>query len=332
MLKFSIIVPVYNAEKYLKECVNSIKIQSYPDYEVILTDDGSTDRSGAMCDAYVQSDDRFSVIHKANEGVSAARNDGIRMARGEYLLLLDSDDFLADDKALEKIAAVTGQTDVVTFAARVYRNKKFCERPFDLSPWSFASLSGAEFLERVLQGQQLYQWMPWQYAFRRDWWDANEFCFQKGVVYEDVESIWRFLLAAGSVYVLDEDIYAYRINDSSITHNVNRKLLEDFLYVIEKNIRAIQADGNIADALKCELNNNFAFSFFTVVSKMSFVKDKQERAAVYRMLDQKKWICDYAVHGRHRLPSQLVKRLGLWPVAHLFSLRWKLQHLLSKQA
>ena len=92
-MKFSIIVPVYNVEKYLEECVSSILKQDFTDYEVILVDDGSTDSSGIMCDEIAKTHRNFKVVHQQNSGVSVARNIGLSTALGEYIIFLDSDDF-----------------------------------------------------------------------------------------------------------------------------------------------------------------------------------------------------------------------------------------------
>lgn len=97
MPKISVIVPVYNAERYLKPCVNSILAQTFRDFELILVNDGSTDLSGGICDSYAKADDRVRVLHKQNEGVSQARNDGIQQATGEYLAFSDSDDTVEPD-------------------------------------------------------------------------------------------------------------------------------------------------------------------------------------------------------------------------------------------
>ena len=88
----SIIVPVYNVESYLRRCLDSIQSQTFSDFEVILVDDGSTDNSGNICDAYVRTDHRFTVIHQSNTGVSAARNTGLNVARGKYINFVDADD------------------------------------------------------------------------------------------------------------------------------------------------------------------------------------------------------------------------------------------------
>ncbi|MEH7495309.1 glycosyltransferase family 2 protein, partial [Neobacillus niacini] len=90
----SVIIPVYNVEKYLRRCVDSVLNQSFQDFEIILIDDGSTDKSGQICDEYVKKDKRIKAIHKKNARVSAARNDGIKMAKGKYISFIDSDDWI----------------------------------------------------------------------------------------------------------------------------------------------------------------------------------------------------------------------------------------------
>ena len=95
--KVSIIVPVYNAQEYLKRCVDSILSQDYRDFELLLMDDGSKDASGEICDAYAQQDGRVRVIHKENSGVSDTRNQALELARGTFLQFLDSDDWIVPE-------------------------------------------------------------------------------------------------------------------------------------------------------------------------------------------------------------------------------------------
>lgn len=96
-MKISIIIPVYNVEKYLEECINSILVQTFTDFEVLLINDGSKDRSGEICDEFAVKDNRIKVFHQENAGVSAARNKGIENAKGEWICFVDSDDFLLKD-------------------------------------------------------------------------------------------------------------------------------------------------------------------------------------------------------------------------------------------
>ena len=97
MPKLSVIVPVYNTEKYLRECIDSILAQTFRDFELILVDDGSTDGSGAICDEYAKQDERIRVIHQENGGITVARKSGVRAARGEYVTFVDSDDWIDKD-------------------------------------------------------------------------------------------------------------------------------------------------------------------------------------------------------------------------------------------
>lgn len=111
---FSVIVPVYNVEKYLHRCVDSILAQSYSDFEVLLVDDGSIDKSGAISDDYALKDNRIRVFHQANAGVSAARNKGIDEAKGEYVIFVDSDDYLLVDRLLHVWNNTKGHPDVIS--------------------------------------------------------------------------------------------------------------------------------------------------------------------------------------------------------------------------
>ena len=120
---FSIIIPVYNVEKYLRECVDNLLEQDFHDFEVILVDDGATDSSGAICDEYAENSEKVKVIHQKNAGQAVARNAGTEIAQGEYVIYIDSDDYICDKAFLSKLAVKTEkQPDVI-----LYGYKKFFE-------------------------------------------------------------------------------------------------------------------------------------------------------------------------------------------------------------
>ncbi len=114
----SIIVPVYNCEKYLIKCVDSLRNQTYKNLQIILINDGSTDNSPEICDSIAEKDSRVAVIHKKNEGVSAARNDGMKFAQGEHLMFVDSDDMLLENAVEKAILDMSDTVDLVTFGHR----------------------------------------------------------------------------------------------------------------------------------------------------------------------------------------------------------------------
>ena len=121
-MRFSIIVPVYKAERYLSQCVESVLKQDFNDFELILVDDGSPDKSPGICDSYAEKDSRVLVIHKPNGGASDARNVGIKAAKGDYLMFIDSDDYWDDTSVLRKISSIFDETesDLVQFGQRRY--------------------------------------------------------------------------------------------------------------------------------------------------------------------------------------------------------------------
>ena len=122
---FSVIVPVYKVEKYLPDCINSILGQTFGDFEIILVDDGSPDLCGDICDNYAKTDDRIKVIHKENGGLASARRTGIKLASGDYVFNLDSDDLIEKDtlECAHKIITETN-AEIVSFAYRWVKNSK----------------------------------------------------------------------------------------------------------------------------------------------------------------------------------------------------------------
>ena len=124
-MKISVIIPTYNVERYLSTCIEGITNQSYKNIEIILVDDGSNDTSGEICDRYAQKDDRILVIHKKNGGLSDARNVGIKKASGEYIVFVDSDDFLCDKHFFSEVVKRIQLTkpDVLNYVYVKYFNE-----------------------------------------------------------------------------------------------------------------------------------------------------------------------------------------------------------------
>lgn len=124
MPKISVIVPVYNVEKYLNRCVDSILAQTFEDFELILVDDGALDSSGDICDEYAQKDYRVKVIHKENSGVSSARNAGIDIATGQYIMFVDSDDYIDETMLEDMVNATQSDVDMVITSIEMVSNNK----------------------------------------------------------------------------------------------------------------------------------------------------------------------------------------------------------------
>ena len=237
MTEFSIIVPVYNVENYLKRCLDSIKAQTYADYEVILIDDGSLDASGSICDAYVEQDNRFKVIHKENGGLAAARNTGLGAAVGKYIVFLDSDDDL-EKEALTKIRETmnNGCYDIGSFAARRIDEKRhfLYELRFDdmVGERVFDSKSRERFLWQDFL-QYKAGWEVCFHVFRRDIIETHHIRFDEQVKYaEDIPFTFRYMLYVCRWVKMPDILYNYTLRDSSLSRQVRTQdVLEGILYV-----------------------------------------------------------------------------------------------------
>lgn len=214
----SVVVPVYNVEDYLKECVDSLLAQTYRDFEVIFVDDGSTDSSPAMCDAYAQQDARIRVIHQKNQGLSGARNTGIEIAQGDSIFFLDSDDYLPEDtlETLYSVAMQTGADYVAGTSLAKRENGKV-----DLI-----------YLRDEVHGVEVYTGKDKMYNYvRTPKMTAsacgklyskelfNEIRFPVGRLYEDVYTTYRLVHAAKCMALTEKPTYVYRKREGSIMHH-----------------------------------------------------------------------------------------------------------------
>lgn len=217
MPKFSLIVPVYRIEEYLPKCIDSVLAQTCQDFELLLIDDGSPDGCGAICDDYAaRHPDRIRAVHQANGGAGAARNHGIRLSRGEYLLFVDGDDSLSPD-FLAALAEVIGKTpaDLVLFGALVERDGRQVGRLDEAVP--------AERLLTVRDEPALYFGVmaPWNRAYRRTLFTENDIEFATKVWYEDIRVVTKLLAVAQTAYRLPGAYYHYLQREGSAMNNKN---------------------------------------------------------------------------------------------------------------
>lgn len=232
---FSVVVPVYNVEDYLNECIDSILSQTFEDFELILVNDGSKDGSGKICDEYGAKDSRVKVIHKENGGLSDARNCGTKVTSGEYLIYLDSDDYISKNDFLECIynKAQNG-ADIIC-----YKFKKYFEnsKTFLKCDYGFPQLdeytSLFEKINYLVKSDSFYC-SAWSKAIKLDLLRNNKIEFEKGLLGEDQEWYYHVLLNAKSIDGIDRDYIVYRQRSNSITSSWKIKNLTDGIYVIDK--------------------------------------------------------------------------------------------------
>jgi glycosyltransferase involved in cell wall biosynthesis len=208
----SVIVPVYNAEKYLARCIESILAQTYGTLEVILVDDGSADRSGAICDYYAAQDNRVRVIHKANAGVSAARNDGIEASTGEYIAFCDNDDFYAPGM-LRRLLEMCVDNDCAL--AQCLCDRGLADKLAHSSPEPVRVFDSRRMLENFYTEATLF---IWDKLYRREVW--REVRFPVGsCIAEDDAVVHHLLWAAGRVAVTREKLYYHYRNPECVVNS-----------------------------------------------------------------------------------------------------------------
>ena len=220
----SIISPVYNVELYLDRCVQSILSQSYRNIELILVDDGSTDRSSLLCDKWAKNDCRVVVIHKDNGGVSSARNVALEMAKGEYLTFVDSDDFLAPNTYRFNMDYLVQhpEVDILQYPYCHYFNDN--EIINYHKPSSALFVGSKEIFKNWWSGSPL-EYVSWNKIYKRHVWD-NVF-FEVGRTSEDTCLVPRFVENAHSVYISTQGLYYYqrdRVDSYTYEYNCDKHL------------------------------------------------------------------------------------------------------------
>ncbi|XME03222.1 glycosyltransferase family 2 protein [Lachnospiraceae bacterium C1.1] len=227
----AIIVPVYNQERYLEKCIDSILNQTYSDYECILVDDGSTDKSPEICDRYAEKDNRVRVIHKHNEGVSAARKDGYKLASSEYICFLDSDDFLANDfikLTIEKM--IETDVDVCSCGHYQYLDGEVISKTYDFPD---IVIDKSQILDEYLlpiigkiysEGYKNYPGYIWGKMYKKSL--ISDECFPSERDFFPEDDLFHLYISPKiqkAAFISDKLVY-YRVNEISFTHSYRKDI------------------------------------------------------------------------------------------------------------
>lgn len=229
----SLIIPVYNVEKYLEETLNSVINQRFSDYEVILVDDGSVDRSGLICDKFAAVHENIKVIHKENGGQSSARNLGIKAAKGEFLAFLDSDDIICDRYYFESVSKkMVTDTDVIHFRYYKYFS------PDSISDCGI-SMSGLDGLEKndvlhELVKRDAFFCSCWSKCVRRSLIVDNNLYFDENLSCEDMDWYFSVIEKVQHIEVVDKPFVYYRQRPNSVTASFKPESIDGFIYTVEK--------------------------------------------------------------------------------------------------
>lgn len=216
MIKLSVIVPVYNVENYLPKCLDSILNQSFRDFELLLINDGSTDKSGEICNSYQEKDERIRVVTQKNKGLSAARNAGIKLAKGTYLSFIDSDDWIDENMYLDMLEAADSHKDgydIVICGHRVVSEQGDVLESNSVENMEMDSVKATS----LLLEDELFPSFAWNKLFKATLFSSIE--FPVGKYYEDTACIYKVCHIAKSVKNISGIYYNYLRRSNSICLN-----------------------------------------------------------------------------------------------------------------
>lgn len=215
----SVVVPIYNVENYVTECVKSITGQTYDNLEIILVEDGSPDRCATICDELAEQDKRIKVIHQQNQGVSAARNHGIDAATGEYIAFIDGDDYI-DSQMYEKMYETMCREQVDIVNCGMIREKKWdnnTDTEIIEVLYDEGKMASREAVEQLVKVNTAGGCGPCNKLYKKRLFDNIR--FPLGVFYEDLRIMYKVYIAAESIYCMHEAYYHYVQRQNSTTHS-----------------------------------------------------------------------------------------------------------------
>ena len=312
-MQLSIIIPIYKVEKYLKKCVESVLNQTFVDYEILLVDDGSPDLCPKICDELASLYKRVVVFHKTNGGLSDARNYGLKHAKGEYVIFLDSDDYYLHNDFLEVVMKATQNRskDAVFFQRTIFfegHENSYKHLPLYKDEWM--SLNGGDLLYTLSCHDRLDASACMKIT-KRSILLKNSLFFTKGIYSEDIEWFSRYILYVNDIAIVNKPDYCYRKRMGSITSSLTEKNVSDLFFSIETHSEAIR-DSLIEKKKKEALLNYLSYQYYIILGLISYISMPIGiKIKFLKKCKAYKWLIDYSVSKKTRKSSKLVKIIGV---------------------
>ncbi len=262
----SVIVPIYKVEEYLNDAVESLVRQTYSNMEIILVDDGSPDECGKMCDEWAKRDGRICVIHQKNKGLSAARNVGIEASRGEYLVFMDSDDYV-EPTYVEKLyrEAVRKQADMVICGVIYLNMDGSCStQKVTVQDKVLDGVPAMLLLEQGGVIQEAYT-VVWNKIYRKNIWETLR--FPEGKVYEDAFVMPEVFYSCKKVALINECLYVYRKREGSITAQKKEKYAPVYLEMMEQREKFYEKVGIKELIIQHQVHMYGTYDYFQMQTK-----------------------------------------------------------------
>lgn len=317
----SVIIPVYNVEQHISQCLESVVTQTYKNIEIIVVNDGSTDKSEEIIKSYLEKFENIIYIYQENKGVSEARNLGFKNANGEYILFVDSDDFL-DKNMIEKMYdnASKYQSDVVISGHVRFYGAHSCKNEI---------INYDEYENNIYNGNQVLDLMLsfrvrgylWDKLFKRDMLIENNFILEPNRYIEDWFPVIKQISKSRIVTFVNEPLYYYRQRNESAIHTISRKFLDDYVYTVNKI-------NNYLDNYKGRYNKECkgvfdCETFYFVIRYFYSVNKLKKPSSIYKMFYESDYYnyirFSYSFFVNKRITLGLKLKVLLWnlKVIHL---------------
>lgn len=302
MPKYSIVIPIYNTEEYLEECIDSILSQEVSSWELILVDNGSQDNAGAICDRYAEGDKRIRVIHQENRKCGGGRNSGLRAAKGEYVLFVDSDDYWETSLLTVLDSLIELKPEIACFGYyRIEESGEFSVHKHAILP---TGECGKVWLDNIFSKELTPEIVPWCYAYHRRFLEENELLYSETIYgAEDFDFNMRAIPLAKSVVGTDSPLYYYRLRPGSI---VKTKTVDDYI------------DGICLVAEAFHRMNSFGMANYYASSVLGITNWSMEEAQkAEKVICSNLDILQYATSNR-KLLLPLIRFFGVYRGAKLY--------------
>ena len=275
MSKISVIIPIFNAEKYLENCIDSVLKQKVENIEIVLINDGSTDNSGKIAKEYLNKyPTQIKYFEKENGGVSDARNLGLKYATGDYIAFFDSDDYITDNLFKDLEPYMEKKLDMIKYKiSKVGSQGDFLE---ENRTQIFEEKTGEEAFEILYKQDKLIE-APWGYLYKREFWKENNFEYKKGLYHEDFGLTPLIILKAKKVASTDIGYYNYVQTSNSITRGNDKttyKRAQDLLVHYDNMLKEIEKY-NISDKSKDNIKIYYTNAIILAINNLNGEEEKQ---------------------------------------------------------
>ena len=305
-MQFSIIIPVYNVEKYLEKCLDSIIHQQFHDYEIILIDDGSTDHSGEICDNYNGKYDNILVTHIQNHGVSFARNEGLKVAKGKYIWFIDSDDYIEEGalQIINKYICADPEIDLFVFDAIVRNNKDQIKKIITCDKISTKKMCFSDNRELIYLNTSL-----WNRVYKRKVISDNNLIFDEEItIAEDLLFNYMYMLECSGVMYIKEKLYNYIVRKNSAMQGTGRD--EDVQKAFDKLVCCYEEKG-VYQNYKKEVDY-LVYNHVYLVTMVRMIRNSVEKECLNNV---RVWLKE-----RNLSPMSCNKYIRNMPIQHIILL------------